>query len=150
QGPAARPDRHRAWHPGDPHATVAGRGRPPLDRPARVGQRGRRARLQHHRRPPGPAAVQAGGRRGQHRDRARPGLPDRPAMTRRPAVRVAAVATAAVAGVYVVAVIVLNVLAGQHLTGQVDGHLESRLADARTSGLAGDTDTDTDGVPVFL
>jgi signal transduction histidine kinase len=71
-------------------------------------------------------------------------------MTRSPAVRVAAVATAAVAGVYVIAVIVLNVLAGQHLTGQVDGHLESRLADARTSGLAGDTDTDSDGVPVFL
>jgi signal transduction histidine kinase len=71
-------------------------------------------------------------------------------MRPRPAVRVAAVATAAVAGVYVVAVIVLNVLVGQHLTGQVDKHLESRLSDARTSGLAGDTDTDSDGVPVFL
>jgi signal transduction histidine kinase len=65
-----------------------------------------------------------------------------------PAVRVAAVATAAVAGVYVVAVIVLNVLVGQHLTGQVDENLRSRLADARTAGLAGDTDSD--GVPVFV
>jgi signal transduction histidine kinase len=55
--------------------------------------------------------------------------------------------------------IVLNVLVGQHLTGQVDEHLQSRLTAARhnpealsqrVARVGSESDIDSDGVPVFF
>ena len=134
---APRVHRHRAGHPGDLDAPLAQRRGPPLDRPARLGQRGRRLRLEHHRRAPGPAALQAGRRRGPDRDHPRRRLPDHRDMKASPgnlspAARVAAAATAVIAVLYVIAVIVFNVLFASHQTAQSDYYLGTRLTAAAT------------------
>src|SRR4029077_8169933 len=132
--------------------------------PARLGQRGRRVRLEHHRRAPGPAALQAGRRRGADRDHPRRRLPDHPhgrryRMKVSPAARVAAGATAVIAVLYVIGVIVLNVLFASHQTGQSDYYLGTRLATAahdpailsQSAATAGSSDdVDADSAPVFL
>src|ERR1039457_3357048 len=137
---------------------------PPLPRPACLGQRGRRLRLEYDRRPPGPAALQARRGRGPDRDGARHRVPDHPGMRVSPAARVAAMATAVIAVVYIICVTVLNTVVSGHLTDQNDERLAARLAIARhdpdalgapvarvgLSPASEDDDIDGDSAPVFL
>jgi hypothetical protein len=163
-GPGAQAAPQRHGHAGADAdragAEVPWHGGPPLDRPACLGRRGRRVRLEHHRRPPGPAALRARRCRCADRDRPRRGLPDRRVMRLGSAARVAATATGIIAVVYVLGVIVLNLVVDARLAQQNDNRLAGRLAAAshdpevfsqralRTFRGAGDSDADS--APVFF
>ena len=132
---------------------------------ARVGRRGRHARLEHHRCPSRPATSQTRYRGRPHRDGARRGIQDRgvvnsPRERHRSqlahAARVAVVATMLIAVLYVALTVVFDVIDSTHLVAEVDTHLSDRLADATHKGdLAArpgevDDDLDIDAAPVEL
>ena len=127
-------------------------------RAAGVGQRGGRARVQHHRRAPGQAPVQAGRRHGHDRDRPRHRLPDRGPMRRRllrpglaHAARVALAASLLVCVVYAGCAAVLNSVISARLMGEIDARLQERIADIREVGLQPSADDDDiDSAPVYL